>query len=172
MDLQEEIKQVEKELVERIVEHLKVNKIAVEIARQQAKDFLALLPIEDQRDLLNKLKGLGDKYEEAKEVYAAELGKVNEIVRVRTLEQMRAYIQQGNLDAAIAAAKSIYPPKVVPIDPAQQQNVASLGTLPAIQAAQSAPLSQVPPPIQQSSIAQAQNPPVQQSVIDKKGGQV
>lgn len=112
MDLATELKNVEKELVELIVEHLKANKIAVDVARQQARDFLALLPVEGQRDLLNKLKNLGEKYEEAKEVYAEELGRVNEVVRQQVLEQMRTSIKEGNIDGAIAAAKSIYPPKV------------------------------------------------------------
>lgn len=111
MDLTEEVKLVEKELVELIVEHLKANKIAAETARQQARDFLALLPVQDQKDLLAKLKTLGEKYEEAKEVYAAEIGKVSEAVRQQALDQMRSFIQQGNLDAAIAAAKAVYPPK-------------------------------------------------------------
>lgn len=111
MDMQHEVKLVEKELVDLIIQHLKSNRIAVETARQQAKDFLALLPIQDQRDLLNKLKNLGEKYEEAKEVYAEELGKANEVVRQQTLSQMRSYIQTGNIDAAIAAAKAMYPEK-------------------------------------------------------------
>ena len=111
MDMQQEVKLVEKELVDLIIQHLKSNRIAVETARQQAKDFLALLPIQDQRDLLNKLKNLGEKYEEAKEVYAEELGKANEVVRQQTLSQMRSYIQTGNIDAAIAAAKAMYPEK-------------------------------------------------------------
>lgn len=111
MDMQEEVKVVEKELVELIVEHLKSNRIAVDAARQQARDFLSLLPINDQMDLLNKLKGLGEKYEEAKEVYAEELGKMYEAKRQQALEQMRLHIQQGNLDSAIAAAKALYPEK-------------------------------------------------------------
>lgn len=109
MDLTQEVKQVEKELVELIVEHLKANQIAVETARQQARDFLSLLPVKDQKDLLDKLKNLGDKYVEAKEIYAEELGKVNEVVRQQTLEQMRSFIQQGNIDGAIAVAKQMYP---------------------------------------------------------------
>lgn len=113
MDLAEEVKQIERELVERIVEHLKANKIAADVARQQARDFLSLLPVKDQRDLLHKLKNLGDTYEEAKEVYAEELGKVNEVVRLQVLDQMRGYIRAGNIDAAIASAKSIYPPKQI-----------------------------------------------------------
>ena len=111
MDLAEEVKAIEKELVELIIEHLKKNQIAVETARQQARDFLALLPVQDQKDLLGKLKGLSEKYMEAKEVYAEELGKVNEAVRLSTLDTMRTNIQQGNLDAAIAAAKALYPEK-------------------------------------------------------------
>lgn len=111
MDVQEEVKVIEKELVDLIIKHLKANRIAVETARQQAKDFLALLPIEDQRDLLKKLRGLSEKYEEAKEVYAVELGKVNEVARQQTLNQMRMHIQAGNIDAAIAAAKAMYPEK-------------------------------------------------------------
>lgn len=111
MDLAGEVKAIEKELVELIIEHLKKNQIAVETARQQARDFLALLPISDQKDLLNKLKGLSEKYMEAKEVYAEELGKVNEAQRLATLDQMRSFIQQGNLDSAIAAAKAMYPEK-------------------------------------------------------------
>jgi len=121
MDLTEEVKQVEKELVELIIAHLKANQIAVETARQQAKDFLALLPVKDQKDLLDKLQGLSEKYLEAKEVYAEELGKVNEIVRQQTLDQMRAFIQQGNIDAAIAAAKAMYPDKDTLTNPAQEK---------------------------------------------------
>ncbi|HXS14720.1 MAG TPA: hypothetical protein VN711_01200 [Candidatus Saccharimonadales bacterium] len=111
MDLAEEVKQIEKELVELIIAHLKGNQIDVETARQQARDFLALLPVSDQKDLLSKLKELGDKYYEAKEIYAEELGKVEEAKRQQTLSQMRDYIQQGNLDSAIATAKAMYPEK-------------------------------------------------------------
>ena len=111
MDVQEEVKVVEKELVDRIVEHLKNNRIAADAARQQAQDFLALLPVQDQKDLLAKLKMLGEKYEEAKEVYALEIGKVSETARQQALDQMRMYIQQGNIDSAIATAKTLHPPK-------------------------------------------------------------
>lgn len=111
MDLAEEVKQIEKELVELIMSHLKSNALDMDTARQQARDFLALLPVDDQKDLLAKLKELGDKYYEAKEIYAEELGKVEEMKRQQTLGQMRDYIKQGNLDSAIAAAKAMYPEK-------------------------------------------------------------
>lgn len=109
MDLVAEVKQVEKELVELIIAHLKANKLDVETARKQARDFLSLLPVKDQKDLLDKLKGLSEKYYEAKEIYAEEIGKFEETRRQQALSQMRDYIQVGNLDSAIAAAKALYP---------------------------------------------------------------
>lgn len=110
MDLVEEVKEIEKELVELIVTHLKANKIDADTARQQAKDFLAVLPVKDQKDLLQKLHILGDKYYEAKEVYAGEIAKVHEQIREQALSQMRDNIQQGNIDAAIAVAKAVNQP--------------------------------------------------------------
>lgn len=107
MDLVEEVKMVEKELLDLIVQHLKANKIEVEKAKQLAKDFLAVLPVKDQKDLLMKLKELGEKYEEVKEVYAEELAKVSDQIREQTLMQMRDYIHQGNIDSAISVAKNM-----------------------------------------------------------------
>ena len=107
MDLQEEVKAVEKELLDLIIAHLKANKIEVEKARQLARDFLAVLPVKDQKDLLEKLRSLGEQYEEAKEIYAEELAKVSEGIREQTLNQMRDFIKQGNIDSAIATAKNM-----------------------------------------------------------------
>lgn len=175
MDVGEEVKRIEKELVELIIAHLKSNQIAVETARQQAKDFLSLLPVADQRDLLNKLKNLSEKYMEAKQVYAEELGKVNETVRQQTLDQMRIYIQQGNIDAAIAAAKVLHPAKnqeqaeqsaEAPVEPvvlaaqqeapAPQQLQTQIVSQPAQQAEQPvAPVPQVAPVSQPPVVAQS-----------------
>jgi len=111
MDLKEEVELVEKELVDLIVENLKANKIEVDVARQQARDFLEILPVKDRKDLLTKLKLLSEKYIEAKEVYAEEIGKVSEGIREQTLNKMRDFIRVGNIDAAISTAKSM--PKVM-----------------------------------------------------------
>lgn len=194
MDLTEEVKTVEKELVDLIIAHLKSNSIAVEAARQQARDFLALLPVKDQKDLLDKLKGLGDKYVEAKTVYAEELGKVNEVERQQTLETMRSHISSGNIDAAIAAAKAMYPPKeeetvpaeTTPVAPAvsptpAEQNVsaeASISSPPDV-TTPAAP-TEVPtsPPVAEATPVQpvVPQPPVAQVtpqvVVEEKGGQV
>jgi uncharacterized protein YaaR (DUF327 family) len=101
-----EITAVEKELLDLIVKHLQENKIKALDAQNQAKEFLSLLPITDQSDLLSKLKALGDKYEESGEVYLTELQKQSENERQKALNEMRSHIQTGNIEAAINVAKS------------------------------------------------------------------
>ena len=107
MDLQDELKRIEKELLDLIVAHLKDNKLQADVAQQLAKDFLAALPVKDQKDLLEKLKALGTKYPEAQEVYLEEASKVSEQERDRVLTQMRDAIKQGNIDHAITMAKTV-----------------------------------------------------------------
>ena len=56
MDIQQEVEEVKRELVELIIKHLRENKIPVDKAKKLAADFLNVLPISDQQDLLEKLK--------------------------------------------------------------------------------------------------------------------
>lgn len=107
MDLIQEVEEVKKELLDLILDHLKNNKIQVELAQQQARDFLSVLPIKDQADLLVKLKNLGNKYTESEAVYLHELEKATDEKRDQALSQMRDYIKQGNIDRAIATAKTL-----------------------------------------------------------------
>ena len=110
MDINTEVEEVKKELLELIIEHLKQNKIQEEEAQQLARDFLAVLPIKDQADLLNKLKNLGEKYKEVNEVYLDELSKASDEKRDQALTQMRDFIKQGNIDSAIQTAKTLTKP--------------------------------------------------------------
>ncbi len=107
MNIQEEVKQVEQQLVDLIVKHLEANKIEVERARKLAADFLEVLPINDKKDLLAKLQNLSETYEEAKEVYVSELAKINEENRQIALSQMRDHIKVGNIEQAISVAKQM-----------------------------------------------------------------
>ncbi|MCL4419004.1 hypothetical protein M1146_02760 [Patescibacteria group bacterium] len=104
MDIQEEVEEVKRELVEIIIKHLRENKLPAEKAKKLAIDFLNILPIKDQQDLLDKLKNLGADYQEANELYVDELTKVSEQKRNETLSQMRDHIKQGNIDRAIETA--------------------------------------------------------------------
>ncbi|OGH38962.1 MAG: hypothetical protein A3B44_03605 [Candidatus Levybacteria bacterium RIFCSPLOWO2_01_FULL_38_21] len=107
MDIQQEVEEVKKELVELIIKHLREKKIPVDKAKKLAEAFLKILPINDQQDLLDKLKNLGVDYQEAKEIYVDELKKISEERRDQTLSQMRDHIKQGNIDKAIEAARMI-----------------------------------------------------------------
>ncbi len=107
MDISQEVNLVEKELLELILTHLENNKIDADKAQQLAKDFLAILPVADQKDLLEKLQSLSNTYEEAKELYVDELTKVSNEQRDLALTSMRDAIQKGNIEHAINAAKSL-----------------------------------------------------------------
>lgn len=107
MDIAQKVETVEKELLEIIADHLIQNKIDVATARKMAQDFLSILPVSDQEDLLNKLKSLGEKYEEAQEVYVEELGKMTEETRNAALNKMRDAIKSGNIDNAITVAHNL-----------------------------------------------------------------
>lgn len=103
----QELEAVEKELLDLIIAHLKENKIKLEDAQLLARDFLAALPITDQKDLLIKLKSLGDTYPEAGQIYVDELSKSEVKNRDQKLTEIRNHIKQGNIDQAITSAKSI-----------------------------------------------------------------
>ena len=106
MDIQQQVKTLEEELLALITKHLEENKIEVEKAQQLARDFLAILPIADQAELLGKLKALSDEYAEVKTLYILELSKVDEMKRDEVLDHMRTAIQTGNIEQAIKIAKA------------------------------------------------------------------
>lgn len=107
MDLQEEVIAVEKELLDVILSHVEEGKIDLATAKKQAQDFLTQLPFQDKKDLLQKLKELGKKYEEVQEVYVEEWSKDSDQEREAVLIKMRDAIKQGNIDHAINAAKTV-----------------------------------------------------------------
>lgn len=107
MDLNSEVEKIKKELVDLIVLKLKENQMDVPTARKLASDFLGLLPVKDQRDLLEKLKQLGENYSSVKELYLAELEEVREMEREEALTQMRNAITLGNMDHAIMVANQM-----------------------------------------------------------------
>lgn len=106
-DIQKEVELVKRELVELIIEHLKDNKIDVDTSRKLASDFLAVLPISTWVDLLTKLKQLGQKYPEARELYYEELEKEEERKKHIALDQIRDHIQQGQIEEATNVARTL-----------------------------------------------------------------
>ncbi len=104
-DIQQEVKKVEKELSDLILERLKEKRIAVDLAQKMAADFLAILPVKDQQDLLTKMKDLSNNYQEVREIYLKEITQMHELDREQALLQMRNALAQGDLDTALAVAK-------------------------------------------------------------------
>lgn len=106
MDIQQEVKSVEKELLEIMLQNLQKYKINTEEAQKMALDFLTALPITDQQDLLNKLKAFGEKHPEAQSLYVNEITKVTNQKRDEALTRIRQAIHQGDMNSAIQIAKS------------------------------------------------------------------
>lgn len=106
MDIKQEVKLVENELVEIIIQNLKKNKMDTNQAQKLAADFLAVLPINDQQDLLNKLKILGQQHPETETLYVSEITRVTNQQRDKALLGVRQAIQKGDMNTAIAIAKS------------------------------------------------------------------
>lgn len=106
-DIQKEIDRIEQELADLIVSYLQENKIEVGQAQKLAADFLALLPVTDQKELLTKLKQLSDNYTEVRDIYLRELSQTNESEKTEALTKMRNAIAQGNIEHAITVAKAM-----------------------------------------------------------------
>src|SRR5258708_3355472 len=79
---------VEKDLLYQIMLHLRQRKISKEQSQQLAKDFLALLPVQDKKELLDKLYKLGEHNPEAKEVYLKYATPYFEEERLKKLQEM------------------------------------------------------------------------------------
>ena len=107
MDIQQKTEEVEKELLDIIILHLQNRQIDMNTASKLARDFIAVLPIQNRQDLLLKLQNLGNSYKEAKAVYQQELAKDVVQKEQQALIQMQGAIRQGNIDHAINVAKSL-----------------------------------------------------------------
>jgi len=104
-DLQILVTEVENDLLAEIIKNLEQNKITDEQAKKQARDFLALLPIADKKDLLNKLSLLRQSNKETSEVYLRYAKSYEEEDRLKKLKLMSHHIKTGQIEQALAVAK-------------------------------------------------------------------
>ena len=96
---------IEEELFNEIVNNLEQASITVEEAQQLARDFLALLPLEDKKDLLKKLYTLSQKHNEARKIYIEYAAPYEEEERQKKLTLISQHIKSGKIEDALAAAK-------------------------------------------------------------------
>jgi hypothetical protein len=96
---------VEKDLLEAIIENLEQNKIDTDEAKKVAKDFLSLLPIQDKKDLLEKLNTLSKSHTETQNLYLKYARPIEEEEKQRKLSLMSEHIKKGQIEHAITIAK-------------------------------------------------------------------
>jgi hypothetical protein len=96
---------VEKELFDEIIRNLEQATITVEEAQAVAREFLALLPMQDKKDLLEKLYKLGMKHAETKELYLKFAKPIENEEKQKKLDLMSQHIKSGQIEHAIAVAK-------------------------------------------------------------------
>jgi hypothetical protein len=102
---------VERDLLYHIIINLKNNNISYQQAQELARQFLALLPLQDKQDLLKKLQtirkknpGLG-----VNNVYLKYSMPYEEEQTQNKLDMMRQHLQSGNIEQAISVAKGETP---------------------------------------------------------------
>lgn len=103
--MQELVDKIERDLLAHIYTNLKENKLSGVAAQELAKEFLAMLPFKDKKDLVDKLSALGQKYPEARQTYVNLGIPIEEQQRQERLDQMRAHIQSGEIEKALEVAK-------------------------------------------------------------------
>lgn len=109
-NLQQLVEEVEKDLLDHIIENMRARKITVEESQSLASDFLSLLPPQDKLDLLNKLRTLSGKYPLALEVYYDLAMKSYNEEREKSLDLMSQHIKSGDIEKALEVAKTSYQP--------------------------------------------------------------
>ncbi len=100
---------VEKELLDEIIRNLDQATITVEEAQLVAQEFLTLLPMQDKKDLLEKLYKLSRDHTETKELYLKYAKPIEEEDRQQKLALMSEHIKNGNIEHALAVAKGETP---------------------------------------------------------------
>ena len=104
-NLQEEITDIERELLDEIIARLNQNKMSPEEAQKLAKEFISLLPIKDQKDLLEKLSKLSKANQATAGIYLKYAKPYEENESQRKLELMSQHLHQGNIEEALHIAK-------------------------------------------------------------------
>lgn len=103
--LQDTVATIEKDLLAIIISRLEQNKMSPEKAKALAKEFLSLLPIEDQKDLLAKLLKLSQDNPETKGIYLTYAKPHEEQETERKLQRISEHLHKGEIEHALTIAK-------------------------------------------------------------------
>ena len=103
--LQNEVVDIEKELLDIIIRRLDQNNISEEDAEKLAGEFLDLLPVNDQKDLLEKLRVLSEHNPVVKGIYIEYFKPEEASETQKKLTLMSQHLHQGNIEQALAVVK-------------------------------------------------------------------
>ncbi len=99
------LEQVEKDLLDHVLEALKEKKIPAEEAQKLAQDFLKELPPHDKADLLGKLQELSQLHPAARDTFLKFANEAHTLDRDQKLKQAAHHISQGDIDSALSVVK-------------------------------------------------------------------
>jgi uncharacterized membrane-anchored protein YjiN (DUF445 family) len=104
-DIQEMVVDIERDLLEEIIKRLDTDKMSPDDAQKLAQEFLSFLPIQDKKDLLEKLLKLSHDNSATQSIYLKYAKPYEENERQRKLTLMSQHLQQGNIEEALSVAK-------------------------------------------------------------------
>ena len=100
-----QIDSLEKEFLKIVIENIKSKKLTLDQARTIAKDFIMLIPFDDQNDLKFKIKNFTDKYIIFSPLYIALLKNEESTKMNDLLNKMRSHMKDKNIDEALKLVK-------------------------------------------------------------------
>jgi len=103
--LQQLIADIKTEVMTEIIWDIRKSDMTTERAHDLAKDFLALFPITDFKDLFMKLQLLSKKYKELEVVFIKYSNEFAEGLKQTVLQEAHPFIQNGDIETAIKLIK-------------------------------------------------------------------
>lgn len=104
-ELKKLITNIEKDLLSQMILSLQDKKITIKGTRTIAKDFLSTFPIENKKNLFDKLEELSKKYPEVRNIYIKYADKYFEEEKQKALKAASEHIDQGDIEKALSAVK-------------------------------------------------------------------
>lgn len=99
------IKDVERDLVVKLVLGVKYGRIDLKEARNIAREFMAEHPYKNKEDLFEQLYIMSEKYNQVRKVYVKHVFEFEDEKRQNRLEIMRNYMKNNEYKNAVNVAK-------------------------------------------------------------------
>lgn len=103
--LEKLIRDVKRDLMFQVILNMRHFKLTQEDARYLAQDFLKIFPIQSEKELLDKLFQLGQKYIETRTVFIKYASSYYEKEKQRILQAIPPYLKNGDIEKALTIMK-------------------------------------------------------------------